>query len=52
MYIGSYVVNLLKHKAVSQKNHIFAPVTLHNKLFVIGSLTIFTAQIAALMPVG
>jgi len=32
MYGGSYVVNLFKQKVVSQKNDVFAAVTLHNNL--------------------
>jgi len=45
MYGGSYVVNLLKQKVVSQKREIVAAATLKNKIFVMDSLTIFTAQI-------
>jgi len=33
MYGGSYVVSLFKQKVVSQKNELFATVTLHNNLF-------------------
>jgi len=36
---------LFKQKVVSHKNGIVATATLHNHLFVIDSLTIFTAQI-------
>jgi len=33
MYGGWYVINLFKEKIVSQRNDIFATVTLHNNLF-------------------
>jgi len=45
MYGGSYVVSLFKQKVVSQKNELFATMTLHINFFVIDSLIIFTAQI-------
>jgi len=41
----SYVVNLFKQKVLSQKNDLFATVTLQNNLFFVDSLAIFTAQI-------
>ena len=39
MYGGSYVLNLFKQNVISQKNDLFATVTLHNNLSVTVSLT-------------
>jgi len=45
IYGGSHLVDLFKLKVISRKHDLFATVTPHNNLFVIDSLTIFTAQV-------
>jgi len=50
MYAGSYVVSLFKKKVASQKNDLFATLTLktltlYNNLFATDSLTTFIPQI-------